>query len=336
MKQIEKDIFKEESYIQSISKSEQMHHIDILFQKDTTLQELTITIKTLGEVVMSYSACNILIQQGRNKQAQIIVPPSTKHFDDISLKLKQTIKTNLEAVRRCTFLPDGRLVFASCNGNHVSVLKPDGSADINLNNIGPIWDVVYIGDNSVAVTSGGTVYSKQINIIDVLNRKVKKAFNVNSANYGVTFKDGKLIYCAGDQGLKMISLSNASITSITSSKMSSMANIATHGENLFYTNENNHNVTCCDFHGNTLWTFSESSVLNHPFGISVENDGNVYVAGVWTHNVVVITVDGQRHRKLLSTKDGLNCPAAVEYDRSNNKLLVANNNDRNAFVYDFV
>jgi hypothetical protein len=45
------------------------------------------------------------------------------------------------------------------------------------------------------------------------------------------------------------------------------------------------------------------SVLQLPYGISVDNDGNVYVVGYYTHNVVVISPDGQRHRQLLSSKD---------------------------------
>ncbi|CAC5410388.1 unnamed protein product [Mytilus coruscus] len=335
IKQIEKDIFKEEIYIQSISKSEQMHQIDISFRKDTTLQEITATIKTLGEVVMSSSACNISIQKRRNIQAQIILPPHSNNFDNVSLKFKRTIQTHLSKVRGCTFLPDGKMVFSSDSSKQVRVLKPDGSDDFHLNKIGSVWDVVYIGDNSVAVTSGGTSFSKQINIIDVLNKKVKKTLNAKSANYGVTFKDGRLIYCAQDKGLKMISLSDESITSIGTRKMLSPANVANHGDRLFYTNEINNNVTCCDFHGNILWTFSADSALVYPLGISVDNDGNVYVAGRWSNSVVVISTDGQRHRQLLSEKDGLELPTAVEYDRSNNKLLVANGSG-NAFVYDVV
>ncbi|XP_052075292.1 uncharacterized protein LOC127712726 isoform X2 [Mytilus californianus] len=334
MKQIEKDIVKEESYIQSIYKGEQMHQINISCTIETALQELTTSMKTFGEIIVSSSACNIPIQKRRNKQAQIIVPPRTNKFDNVSLKLMQTIQTNFSNVRGCTFLPDGKRVFSFHTGR-VMFFKPDGSIDFNLNTIGPVWDVVYIGETSVAVTSGGTTNSKQISIIDVENRKVKKTLNVNSANHGVTFKDGKLIYCASKKGLKMISLSDESITNITTSKMSSQANVATHGDKLFYTNEKNHNVTCCDIHGNTLWTFSESSTLSYPFGISVDNDGNVYVAGAFSHNVVIISPNGQHHRQLLSKKDGLMFPIAVEYDRSHNKLLVTNE-DSNAFVYDVI
>lgn len=174
MKQIENDIMKEESYIQSITKSKQMHHINILFKKDTTLHQLTAVIKTLGEVVMSSGACNIPILKRRNKQAQIIVPHSTNKFDNVSHKLTHTIQTKMYDVRGCTFLPDGIMVFANCNSNQVSVFKPDGSADFDFKHIGTVWDVLYIQDNSIAVASVEARDSKQINKIDFANRKVKK------------------------------------------------------------------------------------------------------------------------------------------------------------------
>lgn len=94
-------------------------------------------------------------------------------------------------------------------------------------------------------------------------------------------------------------------------------------------------VACCDFQGKTLWTFSEPSALKYQCSLSVDNNGNVFVAGAHSRNVIVIYIDGDRYRQLLSKKDGLDCPSAVEYVRTNNKLLVASYNGI-AFVYDVV
>ena len=59
----------------------------------------------------------------------------------------------------------------------------------------------------------------------------------------------------------------------------------------------------------------------------------VYVVGYDTNNVVVISPDGQRHRQLLSDKDGLKDPTVLDYDRSTNRLLVVNNSS-SAFLFD--
>jgi len=68
-------------------------------------------------------------------------------------------------------------------------------------------------------------------------------------------------------------------------------------------------------------------------GISVDNDGNVYVVGYVSNNVVVISPDGQRHRQLLSSKDGLKEPQVVDYDKSTNMLLVVNESE-SAYLFD--
>jgi hypothetical protein len=52
-----------------------------------------------------------------------------------------------------------------------------------------------------------------------------------------------------------------------------------------------------------------------------------------SNNVVVISPDGQRHRQILSPKDGLVNPTVLDYDKSTNRLLVVNE-ERTAFLFD--
>ena len=92
-------------------------------------------------------------------------------------------------------------------------------------------------------------------------------------------------------------------------------------------------MTCCNLHGTTQWEFTDVHSLHGSSGISVDNDGNVYVVGYITNNVVVISPDGQRHRQLLSSKDGLSSPSVLDYDKSTNRLLVANLRST-AFLFD--
>jgi DNA-binding beta-propeller fold protein YncE len=109
--------------------------------------------------------------------------------------------------------------------------------------------------------------------------------------------------------------------------------LATSGDKLYYTNYFTHTVTCCDLHSTTQWEFNDKYVLLYPCGISVDNNGNVYVVRRNFNNVVVIFPDGKRHRQLLSSKDGLKNPSVLDYDRSTNGLLVVNKS-RTAFLFD--
>jgi DNA-binding beta-propeller fold protein YncE len=94
----------------------------------------------------------------------------------------------------------------------------------------------------------------------------------------------------------------------------------TSGDKLYYKNYFTHTVTCCDLHSTTQWEFNDECVLLYPCGIAVDNNGNVYVVGRNSSNVVVISPDGQRHRQLLYSKDGLKNPPVLDYDISTNRL----------------
>ena len=86
-------------------------------------------------------------------------------------------------------------------------------------------------------------------------------------------------------------------------------------------------------HGIAQWICNGEGVLKGPRDISVDNDRTVYVVGCNSKNVVVISPDGQRHRQLLSSKDGLSCPFVLYFDKSINMLLVLNES-KSAFLFD--
>jgi DNA-binding beta-propeller fold protein YncE len=131
----------------------------------------------------------------------------------------------------------------------------------------------------------------------------------------------------------MLNLSDRSVSHIIQSNMSSVDYVATSRNKLYYINCYTDTVTCSDLHGTIQWKFNDQRVLQGPFGISVDNDENVYVVGFNSNNVVVIFPDGQRHRQLLSSKDSLICATVLDYDKSTNRLLVVNRIG-GAFLFD--
>ena len=108
--------------------------------------------------------------------------------------------------------------------------------------------------------------------------------------YGMAVRGRTTYHCTDSNGLKMLSLSDKSVSDIISSDMSDGYYVVTSGDKLYNTNSDTDTVTCCDLHGTTQWEFKDTSVLQHPLGISVYNDGNLYVVGFHSHNVVVISL----------------------------------------------
>jgi hypothetical protein len=157
--------------------------------------------------------------------------------------------------------------------------------------------------------------------------------SMDTSIYGMAIKGRTIYYSTWNGGLKMLSLSDKSVSDIINRNMSYVKYVATFGDKLYYTNYVTNTVTCCDLQGTTQWEFKDERVLKGPVGISVDNDGNVYVAGRDSINVMAISPDGHRHRQLLSSKDGLVLPKVLDYERSTNRLLVVNQSDT-SFLFD--
>jgi hypothetical protein len=328
LKQIGSDVEANDTCLHALVNSDSLKQTKISCNIDTSLKNLTTSIQSLGEVVVESKTCELTLVRIKDKQAQIMVadlPPMS--VDNIHLNLKQKVNTKGENIRACSLLPDGRMVF-SCYGKHIATfLNKEG---VELFQIGKdktgsfTHDTLYIKeDNSVAVSSG--LDSKRcITIIGIESKKVMATISMDTHNLGMAGRGRTIYYCTWDKGLKMLNLSDKSISDIINKDMTYVSHVATFGDKLYYTNYSTHTVTCCDLQGTTQWKFKDEHVLRCPRGISIDNDGNVYVAGRDSSNVVFISPDGHCHRQLFSSNDGLVEPQVLDYEKSTNRLLVVN------------
>ncbi|XP_052065988.1 centromere protein F-like isoform X1 [Mytilus californianus] len=330
LKQMERDIATKEEFIQSINKSGSLSRHHFSLKIDTTLEKLASNVKIFGEIIKETEPSDIPFVRQKDKQAQLMIPVPAKSIDALTLTLVQSINTYSEIVRGCTMLPDGRMVFTCYFPGYVTVVNQDGSKDFEIKS-GNACDVIHLGDYIIAVSS--SYYSHGIHLVDIKLKTIKKTLHIGSSNDGIVLHDKDLIYCGGAQGLKKLSLRDDSVSTIINSKLSVCSYVTTFNDTIIFTNNDTNIVTCASMQGQVKWKFKNESILKFPFGISVDNDGNVYVIGRDSCNVVVISPDGKRHRQILSANEGLRNPSVLHYDLVTNKLLVANLRER-AFLYD--
>ncbi|VDI47695.1 Hypothetical predicted protein [Mytilus galloprovincialis] len=161
---------------------------------------------------------------------------------------------------------------------------------------------------------------------------VKRIIYANEDSYGITVNKNTLVYCKEGKGIMEVQLNGESDKALVCLDMPSFSYVAVYGDNMYYTNKDNHSVTCYDIHGNLKWEFKDTQILRYPQGIAVDNNGNVYVASMDTNSVVIITLDGKRCKTILSSRDGLSKPRAMHFEPTSNKLLVANES-KTAFLF---
>ena len=338
VKQIQKDVETKDMCLQSLVNSDSLNQTKLSCKIDIGLMTIVSNIQKFGEVVVESKSCEMTFPRKKDKQAQMMVadlsPPMS--VENIQLKLKLKLYKKGRNVKGCSFLPEGKMVFSCYSTNTVRIFTKDGVELFQMckeKTGSDTYDTVYMKENnSVAVSSGGGS-NRCITIIDVVSQEVMTTISMDTNIYGMAVRGRTIYYCTGNKGLKMINLSDKSVSDIIQNNMSNVYYVATLRNKLYYANGDTHTMTCCDLHGTTQWEFKDTRVLQYPYSISVDNDGNAYVVGYDSNNVVVISHDGQRHRQLLSAKDGLRKPRVLEYDRSTNRLLVVNDNST-AFLFD--
>ena len=337
LKQIGSDVEDQDTYLHALVNSDSLKQTKISCNIITNLKNLTTSIQSFGEVVVESTPCVLTLIRKKDKQAQIMVadlPPMS--VENIYLKLKQKVNTKGEQMTGCSLLPDGRMLLSCNSKNILTFLNKEGVElfQMGKDKIGSsTYDTLYIKEDNSVVISSGVQDKSCITIINIENQKVMATISIDTNICGMAIKGRTIYYSTWNKGLKMLNLSDKSVSDIINKNMWYVKCVATFGEKLYYTNYVTHTVTCCDFQGTTQWEFRDEHVLRCPLGISVDNNGNVYVAGRDSINVMVISPDGHRHRQLLSSKDGLVLPKMLDYERSTNRLLVVNQSDT-AFLFD--
>ena len=337
LKQIEKDVETQDTCLHSLVNSDSLNQVKLSYKIDSGLKTITTNIQKFGEVVVESKPCEMNLVRKKDKQAQMMVadlsPPMS--VDNIQLKLKQKINIKEQNITGCCLSSDGIMVFSCYIANTVIFINKEGVELFQLDKDKTgcyAFNTVFIKDNnSVAVSSGGD--NRCLTMIDRESQKVMTTIPMDTYIYGMAVRGRTIYYCAGSKGIQMFNLNDKSISNVINSDMTFVHYVATYGYKLYYTNYDTHFVTCCDLHGTTQWKFKNERVLRGPLGVFVDNDGNVFVVGFYSENVVVISPDGQRHKQLLSSKDGLQSPRVLDYDKYTNRLLVVNNSGT-AFLFD--
>jgi hypothetical protein len=214
------------------------------------------------------------------------------------------------------------ILVAKCSSSRrLVILNDDGKLDREIPcSLGEPIDVTYLDDRTVAVST-----NMGIERINIDTKKIERCINTSQRCFGITYHNGVLLWCEEKKGIQMMKLSDdRSTTLVKQNNLQNHSYITTCREKIYQTNRNTKTVTCYTIKGAKLWEFKDESLLTDPLGVTVDNNGNVYVTSCSSHSVVVIEPDGRKDRQILSSDDGLIMPTGIYFDTSKNCLLVTN------------
>ena len=326
-KTIGEEVKKEEKYIMALSEDGCLQQLNLKCSINNKIKDIMSTMTSFGSVSIETSPPSVVIKTMKSKQAQImsvIQPPSVKSINDIKLTLHNTFKSlkvkNTTYITGCIVCPNGKMILVEYYYNRLVILNDDSTLDKEI----PCAlryprDVTYLDDRTVAVSA----YSG-IEIINIDTKKTERRINTSQC-CGITYHNGVLLWCEEQRGIQMMKLSDDRITTLVKqSNLQIHSYITTCREKIYQTNSNTKTVTCYTIKGDKLWEIKDESLLKEPRGVTVDNNGNVYVTSYSSNSVVVIEPDGRQGRQILSSDDGLKLPTGIYFDTSKNCLLVTN------------
>jgi hypothetical protein len=328
-KAIEEEVKKEEKYIIALSEDGCLQQLSLKCTIDKKIKDIMSTMTSFGSVSIETSPPTVAIKTMKAKQAQIISiiqPPSVKSINDIKLTLHHTFDIpkgkDVICITGCIVSSNGKMILVDLYYNRrLVILIDDGTLDKEVPcSMGYPFDVTYLDDRTVAVST-----DKGIEMINIDTRKTERRINTSQRCYGITYHNGVLLWCEEHRGIQMMKLYDDRITTLTKQiNLPSFSYVTTYGEKIYQADHYTKTVTCYTIKGDKLWEFKDESVLKDPRGVTVDNNGNVYVTSWSSNSVVVLDPDGRQGRQILSGDDGLKNPTGIYFDKSENSLIVTN------------
>ncbi|XP_033761120.1 uncharacterized protein LOC117342928 [Pecten maximus] len=292
---------------------------------------------TLGTILVEEDPCTIPDGVEYVQNHTMLSNSRVRKLRKYTIKVPSD-KKNCNA-RGVLLMANGNMVISDFQNLHIKLFSFEGQCLNVLTTDGFPRDLCLVDDNTLAVAVSS--YNAGIHVVKVQDSvltlsKVIKVPGIENY-YGIVFLDGKFtvstpndvyrvtmegktekvdtfpescchLSCSPDRKVTLASLVVSNADEIAVFKLSS------------------------DVHKCVL----RLGLVNGAMGIDIDREGNLYVCGQGSNNIVQLSVYGTRIRELLTSKDGINKPRAISV--YGDKFVVTNQSARNCndiHVYQF-
>ncbi|CAC5389421.1 unnamed protein product [Mytilus coruscus] len=283
-------------------------------------------VKEFGEIQVTEHTTKLDFKELKLEQAQmqLNVQPLS-NVADIELKLitKVDIKKEQMYITGCAILPNEHLLFANYFSTELLEYSKDGNFIGSIQVSATPFAITVLDSDRIAITYGDKGFFE---IFNYRTSWVEKKIETGGHCWGLSQSNGK-IYVKLDQvgvfdikGKKLCTVPAAGNFYISASK-----------HNLFCSSYSNGNVYCYDMKGQEVWNFHDDS-LRHPYSVANDRNGNVFVVGCVSRNLIIIQHDGKTYKNLLNFENCSN-PSAVYYHMDKNTLLICDEKGDDCTLY---
>lgn len=321
-KKFEQDLQKAEESVTSLQTQGALNNIFFCFD-DIMVKNIDRGDFKLGSFsVKTLPAGKTYVKQ-KAKEIQMFMATQKPTISSVKLTLLRKLPLpDGMSITGCVLLLRGGIIITG----DFSVVFLDWNGSVNKKlQLRMAYDVTCIDDNRLAITDDA-----EITFIDRNRKEVIKRIRAEGYGFGISHINGSIIYTTDKSKVKKMDLRTERITTLNVGDPIYQSYVVGSQNKIFYSNWQEHTVICYDINGSALWKFKDETVLRNPSGISVDNNCNVFVAGLKSNNVVVLSPNGKLFKQKSLDGDGISNPRAISLDKENALLLVCSERSHSA------
>ncbi|XP_063418463.1 uncharacterized protein LOC134701267 [Mytilus trossulus] len=341
-KTFEENVLTNELNLQGLYDNGSFENLKIVCILNEKLNRIIREIKTFGDIYVNKCEKNASFSWKGDKSAQILKSMAGDNsIVYINVKLVHKIGISGHNISGCAISEAGDMLFQKLQQNTLLRFAPNGEFHSHSNIKGAGfqsgYDLAVVNSNTIAVSSGAYPPHK-IYLIDINSAETRRLFNLDDYCYGLSYHNRSFMCSTDGKGIIVFDMSQQDLNHVQT-KVNTPINgnhtyVASNKNGIFHSNCHDHSVICYDYSGQVKWKYSDS-LLRKPYGITLDSNSNIYVAGSDSNNIVVISPDGKHAKELVGASDGILNPRAIFFHKTKHLLLVANYN-QGAFVYDVI
>jgi hypothetical protein len=333
-RQMNETIYKEQESIQSML--EKVKHYELQFRPSSDMPSNKST-HTFGKLEAKQTIAPLNYNVQKSEQAQTFVPMFPKITGN-KIKLRQVISVNRPFGKNlnitcCQMLPCQTLVFGDYWNKRLICHEECGKYDGEFKYYEPVNTITCVDHAKIAVERG---YNESY--VDIINTGVKlkeKTIPFALTVGGMYFHQQQLYLNAIGEDIHVADINGKITGTIPTEHSENIKRLEVLGNNIYYTDQINHKVVCCDIEGNKIWEHVDKRIIKNAC-LTIDNGGNVFVVGYDANVIIMISSDGKQSKVILDASNKINKPTGIHCDRDRKLLLVCNERDRYAGLFDIV
>lgn len=221
-----------------------------------------------------------------------------------------------------------------CDSNYPRILVCDEN-DVFLYQINTRyepWDIAVIPRTHNVVISSA-LDDHVLQFIDIKKRSCFKETKFkDSEQSGISVGKKNIFACSGNKVQIMNFRGHRHKTVIETKTMVNYLHVCSDNRIILIAAND---VECFSLNDSHSFTYSSTDLLS-PGKPTTDPDDNIYIPGLFSHNIFKLTADGDYIDTVLDEKDGINFPTSIIFNRAYTKMYVANNSGSAVKVFSYM